>query len=267
MTKALLIIDPQNDFMDSPEFMGSLAVPGAYADMQRLSTYILSQDITDIFVTLDSHSVLDIAHASWWIDPQGNPPEPFTVISVEDISSGKWRAFNPTMQAYSEFYVNELAKAQKYELRICPFHCIEGTQGHEVEATLKNSLHAWEVQTGKKVQYIYKGRNPKTEHYSGLKAEVVLENENDTKLNTELIALLDKYDAIEVGGEALSHCTGITTHDLVDNIIQKEKVTLLRDCTSPVTGFEKVAENLVQSLVTKGVQIKNVTKKIAKLGI
>lgn len=52
---ALLIIDPQVDFHEG----GSLGVPGATADTQRLCQFVQQHrdDIDDVFVTLDSHQV------------------------------------------------------------------------------------------------------------------------------------------------------------------------------------------------------------------
>lgn len=51
----LFIIDPQNDFHEG----GSLAIPGAAQDAYRIADFIKANmdDITDIFVTLDSHHV------------------------------------------------------------------------------------------------------------------------------------------------------------------------------------------------------------------
>jgi hypothetical protein len=52
---ALLIVDPQVDFHEG----GSLAVAGANADAERLEAFIGAHldEITSIFVTLDSHQV------------------------------------------------------------------------------------------------------------------------------------------------------------------------------------------------------------------
>ena len=62
----LVIIDPQNDFMDSPQ--SALPVAGANADMDRLAEFIRTngKKLEDIHVTLDSHQVVDIAHPAWW---------------------------------------------------------------------------------------------------------------------------------------------------------------------------------------------------------
>lgn len=52
---ALLIVDPQMDFHEG----GSLAVPGATADAERIARFITdhSDDIDELVVTLDTHHV------------------------------------------------------------------------------------------------------------------------------------------------------------------------------------------------------------------
>ena len=230
MTTALLIIDPQNDFMDSPDFKGSLAVPGAYADTLRLCSHIKKEQPDAITVTLDTHSRYDISHALWWVDSQGKNPSPFTIISVSDVADGKWKSYDSEQQNYSLFYVKELAKKGNYPLCIWPYHVIKGTKGHEVEQNLKLVLNDWEKSTGNKVSYVYKGMNPKTEHYSALKAEVELEDE-DTKLNVSLIEQLKVFDKIKIAGQAKSHCVAGSTIDLLENIGQSNvgKIEILED--------------------------------------
>lgn len=58
---ALLIVDPQVDFHEG----GSLAVPGAVEDAERIAHFIADHfnDIDELVVTLDSHHVrYDIVH-------------------------------------------------------------------------------------------------------------------------------------------------------------------------------------------------------------
>ena len=92
----LLIIDPQNDFCDLPEFWRpldpisgqrlapALPVPGAHADMLRLAELIgrLSKRLAGITVTLDSHHRLDIAHPTFWQTGEGLAVPPFTPITA-----------------------------------------------------------------------------------------------------------------------------------------------------------------------------------------
>lgn len=258
MKKALLIIDPQKDFMTSPDFTGSLSVQGAYEDMLRLAKYINNQDFEDIFVTLDTHQRMDIAHHAWWKDSQGNHPPAFTLITVEDVKSKKWLPVDESLSEYALFYVNELQKNNRYTLLIWPDHCIDGTVGYQINDELKESLIEWENKTGKKVTYVFKGTNPKTEHYSGLKAEVVLDDAEETKLNVALIEQLASYDMIEIAGEALSHCVGNTAVDLLENFPEQKRqnVSLLTDCMSSVTGFEKAGEDMLMKIRSLGANLK-----------
>ena len=86
----LLIIDPQIDFCDAPA-NGKLAIPGAWNDMERLSHFVNRYEmIDDIFVTLDTHHICDIAHSVWWTNKNDESPPPFTTITVSDIENGLW---------------------------------------------------------------------------------------------------------------------------------------------------------------------------------
>lgn len=267
MKTVQLIIDPQKDFIFSPTFNGALGVNGAYEDMLKLSDYLQRVETDAIVVTLDTHNRYDIAHKAWWKDENGKHPNDYTIISVEDVQSGKWRPVDEKEQDYALFYVKELQKNNKYKLMVWPDHCIDGTEGHKVNEELKSVLDNWETKNNKKVQYVNKGTNPKTEHYSGLKAEVVLEGAKETELNKELIEYLNSFDVIEVSGEAISHCVGSTLIDLLQNLPleSRQKVVILEDCTSPVTGFENQATEFLEQAIKLGANIKKT--QIPKLKI
>lgn len=260
MKKALVIIDPQNDFIISPQFTGSLGVPGAYEDMLRIADYIEKENPTHIIVTLDTHNVFDIAHKAWWVNSEGKNPNAFTIITEEDVKNGVWKASQKEFQNHAEFYVNKLAEQNKYKLCIWPDHCIEGTEGHKINPELMKSLKEWEIKNGQKVEYVYKGMNHKTEHYSALKAEVVLEDE-DTKLRKDIIDSLSQYDEIVITGEASSHCVAGTTIDLLDNISEKnrEDVIVLKNCMSPVPGFESSANSFFEKVTEFNATVKDWT--------
>lgn len=88
---ALLIIDGQFDFCDP---RGSLYVSGAEEDMVRVGNFITKNEkkIDFIGLTMDSHQVNDISHPSFWVDKDGNFPNPFTAITHGDVLSGVWSA-------------------------------------------------------------------------------------------------------------------------------------------------------------------------------
>lgn len=258
MKKALVIIDPQNDFIISPTFAGSLGVPGAYEDMLRVAEYVKKENPEHIVVTLDTHNIFDIAHKAWWVNAEGQNPGQFTIITKEDVQNGVWKASKAEFQEHAEFYVSKLAEQNKYKLCIWPDHCIEGTEGHKINPELNEALKEWELKNNKKVEYVYKGMNHKTEHYSALKAEVVLEDE-DTKLRKDIIDSLSQYDEIVITGEASSHCVAGTTLDLLDNVNQKtrESVVVLKNCMSPVPGFESGATAFFEKANELNAQVKD----------
>ena len=74
MKTVLLVVDMQNDFC-LPS--GSLYVPGAEKDVERLSRLIKEKMtvIDKIILTADEHHVMDIAHPSYWKNKRGEHPD------------------------------------------------------------------------------------------------------------------------------------------------------------------------------------------------
>lgn len=261
MKTALLIIDPQNDFVDGYK-NATLPISGASVDMENLATYINdnSKDITDIFVTLDSHLLNDIAHPIWYLDKNNKNPAPFTIITHKDIIDGTYTTADPKNLEWTKKYLHALEENNKYALCIWPPHCLIGSEGQNIYKPVYEAIQKYSQDNNKQIYFIHKGMNPNTEHYSGLKAEVEIAGEDDTKLNQKLIDKLDSYDRIEISGEALSHCVANTTQDLLENIKSKnyEKITLLTDTMSSVAGFENLGENFLIRMKELGLQNKKV---------
>lgn len=264
----LLVIDPQNDFCDIPKseqpivdgqkIAPSLPVPGADSDMKRLSQFIqrIGDKIYDIHITLDSHNPLDIAHRIWWKNAQGQNPTPFTQISVADVENKVWVASNPLTQDYSVEYVRNLEKNGRYQLMIWPEHCLIGHWGHNIHQSVLQSLDAWASKRLELVDYVTKGSNPFTEHYSAVQAEVPMSNDPSTMLNSKLIKTLSEADEIIIAGEALSHCVANTVFDIANNFGEEniKKMILLKDCSSSVTGFEQAGEDFVRQMTQRGMK-------------
>lgn len=255
----LLIIDPQMDFVDYPGKAGSLAVPGAHADMQRLAKLMQNygSSLNDVHVTLDSHHVLDIAHPTWWMDSNGKAPAAFTLISLDDVKNGKWRARIPEFARRSADYVQALNDEGRYQLVVWPEHCLIGSDGHRIHPELFTELCAWERNNLAVVDMVTKGSNPFTEHYSGLKAEVPDAEDASTQLNMSLVQTLEKADMVLIAGEALSHCVANTVRDIAANFDPAaiSKLVLLEDCCSSVTGFEQLGSDFVSELKTMGMKV------------
>ncbi|PIE32874.1 hypothetical protein CSA56_13845 [candidate division KSB3 bacterium] len=259
-----LIIDPQNSFCHPTE--GELFVPGAEKDAERLAQLIerILLDIDDIHVTLDTHHELDVAHPIFWVDRNGEHPAPFTPISKDDVVNGVWKPFDPELLCppYKTLldrmieYVTKLEENGRYQLTIWPPHCRIGTPGHNVVEALREALRKWELSRYAMIDYIAKGSNIFTEHYSGVEADVPDSDDLSTQLNTKLIRTLEKADVVVFGGEASSHCVANTVRDIVKHFDEEtiRKCVLLEDAMSPVSGFEQFADEFFQEMIGKGMQ-------------
>ncbi|MGI4790186.1 MAG: cysteine hydrolase [Janthinobacterium lividum] len=256
MQVRLLIIDPQVDFCDP---QGALSVAGGDQDMERLARLVqrLALKFDGIHVTLDSHHLVDIAHPIFWKDGSGNHPAPFTIISAQEVEAGRWTTSQPEAYPRAAAYVQALANNGRYPLCIWPPHCLIGSPGHAVMPALFAALTEWEAHYNV-VDYISKGSNIFTEHYSAIQADVPDPADPSTQINTALIQTLMQADIIAVAGEAGSHCVANTVRDLADNFGDERlvpKIVLLQDAISPVTGFEAFESDFLQQMTTRGMKL------------
>jgi len=251
-----LIIDPQISFCDPKK--GELYVNGADKDMERLATMIrrIKPKIDDIHVTMDSHHYVDVSHPVFWKDSNGQHPDPFTIITSVDVKNGVWNPTNLSWRARMISYVETLEKGGKYPLCIWPPHCLIGSEGHNIYPVLFEALLEWEKDFAM-VDYVTKGSNVFTEHYSIFRAEVSDPQDPTTQINTKLINLLMESDIIAIAGEASSHCLRNSVLDLVnlfndDSYI--DKIVLLTDACSPVPGFEQQEKDFIEIMKKKGMK-------------
>lgn len=288
MKAHLLIVDPQNDFCiadNGKGNKGTLVVPGADKDMARVATMVkrLGGKLDDIHVTLDSHRPIDISHPSWWKRVgDGSKPAPFTILGIHpdgkrvvkvDFSTG---APVPTEEEYTTYlpsfmhhgpdpvkdpgsfgYLASLAANGRYPHVIWPEHCLIGSWGTNVVPELHDALCEWERANFGVVNYVTKGSNIWTEHFSGVKAEVPDASDPDTQINTRLIQTLEDADIIAVTGEALSHCVGSTVTDIINCFSDPryaEKLVLLTDASSNVAGFDFLGDAFMKDMTAKGMK-------------
>eukprot|EP00747_Dinoflagellata_sp_TGD_P107945 gnl/TRDRNA2_/TRDRNA2_170268_c1_seq1.p1 gnl/TRDRNA2_/TRDRNA2_170268_c1~~gnl/TRDRNA2_/TRDRNA2_170268_c1_seq1.p1 ORF type:complete len:183 (-),score=22.02 gnl/TRDRNA2_/TRDRNA2_170268_c1_seq1:463-1011(-) len=125
----LLIIDPQNDF-HPPN--GSLQVAGALEDTDRIMTLLNknASQISRIVVTLDTHHKMHIANPCFWVGEDGKSPNPFTIITAEDIKAGKWKASQSDMSSWALEYATKLESAGRFDICVWPEYCLLGSAGH-----------------------------------------------------------------------------------------------------------------------------------------
>jgi len=255
----LLGIDWQLDFMEGG--VGSLGVTGSKGDVERITKFIYNnmEHITRIALTKDTHYPFQIFHPCWWKDASGNNPAPYTVITSEDVRNGKWQPVYG-IPAKSITYVEELEKSGKKQLMIWPYHCINGQVGSSFESQFMNMVNFHSVVRKSKPIIIPKGSNEYSEMYGVIKAEY----DETGFVNTPVLKLIEEYDEILFCGEAASHC-------LLESLLQSleyfasnravtSKISVLRDCTSPVTGCEQMTEDAFNKLSSQyGVRIINST--------
>lgn len=262
----LVIIDPQNDFCDPK---GSLYVDGANDDMQRVASMIdkHGSKIKKIHVTLDCHHFYDISHPGFWRNSEGEHPDPFTIITNQDIVDGKWFPVFmslpniPNAREYVKEYTKKLEEAGKYPLCVWNPHCLIGSWGNNVFPVLFEALLKWETENNNNVNYVSKGSVITTEHYSAIRAEIPDPNDPSTQLNTPLIQTWQQADRLLWAGEALSHCLKSTMEDAVevsggDDYLQK--VTLLTDGTSsvisPFVDFPEISREFISDMSARGMK-------------
>jgi nicotinamidase-related amidase len=246
----LLVVDVQNTFCipGFELFVGGRSGTGAVDDSRRLCEFVYRNigTITQVVPSLDTHHAMQVFHAIWLVDEQGNHPDPYTLVSVADVESGRWRA-NPAVaetlgiapdyaDRHLAHYTRRLSEGGKYDLTIWPYHAMLGGIGHALVSAVEEAIFFHGIARLSRPDFQVKGDNPLTEHYSMLGPEVT-EGPDGERLggpNTALIEKLLGFDAVVVAGQAKSHCMAWTIDDLLDERGLAERTYLLEDCTSPV---------------------------------
>ena len=250
----LLAVDVQNTFCipGFELFVGGRSGTGAVDDSRRLCEFVYRNlgTITQVFPSLDTHHAMQVFHAIWLVDEAGNHPEPYTLVSAEDVESGRWRVNEAVADAlgldrgyaarHLAHYTRALAGGGKYDLTIWPYHAMLGGIGHALVPAVEEALFFHSAARYSQPEFQVKGDQPLTEHYSMLGPEVTEgpDGERLGGLNTALIEKLLEFDAVVVAGQAKSHCIAWTIDDLLQDETVRlqlaERTYLLEDCTSPV---------------------------------
>jgi len=251
---ALVLVDVQNTFCARgfELFVAGRSGTGAVDDNRRLCEFLYRNlgAVTQILPTLDTHQATQIFHALWLVDVEGRPPPPYTLVTAEDVESGVWR-FNRDAgrtlgidavdgDRHLQHYVRRLEKGGKYALTIWPYHAMLGGIGHAIASSVEEAVFFHTIARQSQPEFVAKGSNPLTEHYSVIGPEVA-DDADGRELeprNEELVRRLLAFDAVVIAGQAKSHCVAWTIDDLLagtgaDRRLA-EKVYLLEDCSSPV---------------------------------
>lgn len=232
--RLLLAIDVQKDFMEG----GALGVPGSIGDVERITRFIYNNmgGISNIMCSLDTHTPHQIFHPCWWENENGDHPAPYTVITYADVEANRWRPVIGVQESIK--YLKELESTAKKQLCIWPYHCIAGTEGASLEGEFAKMVYFHSVARKTKNLMIPKGQDPYSEMYGIIKPEYSQKN----FLNTTVLNAIEKYDEVYVVGEAASHCLLESVKQIAEHFANRpevtQKITILEDCTSPITGYE-----------------------------
>jgi nicotinamidase-related amidase len=249
----LLLVDLQKDFCfpEGTLYVGGRSGRGAIEDSDRIARFIYRNlgVISEVTCTMDTHYPFQIFSPAFWLDEQGEPPPPHTVVTVEDVERGRlsphpavtdWLAGGDAgwLRRQVEHYCRELEKTGRYTLYLWPPHCLLGSEGYSLAGVIQEArlFHAYARLSRAAIEV--KGDTPLTEYYSVIGPEV-LTGYDGTPLaekNLDFLRILFESDVVIIAGQAASHCVRSTIEDLLTHLgdYPAHKVYLLRDCMSAV---------------------------------
>ncbi len=287
----LMLIDVQNTFC-IPEFelyVGGRIGRGAVEDNVRLAEFIYRNlgNITHITATMDTHMAMQLFHAIFFIDRDGNHPAPYTDIHISELREGTWE-FNPALASQFDIapeygqqmmihYAEQLQKSGKYALTIWPYHAMLGGIGHALVSCIEEAIFFHSIARVAQVDIVTKGARPFTENYSVIGPEVRTGPMDELlgKHDQKFIQQLQECDRLIIAGQAKSHCVAWTVSDLLEDIAVTDlelakKVYLLEDCTSPVVvpgvvDHTDAADTAYERFAKAGMNIIRSTQSISDL--
>ncbi|MCM0758848.1 hypothetical protein M7775_09755 [Sporomusa sphaeroides DSM 2875] len=277
---ALFLIDPQVGFCIPG---ASLYVDGAEKDIERICDFIYHnlERIDEILVSLDTHTVFQIHTPGFWVNDQNESPDPFTIITLENVKEKKWRPYAEWIPIeLIESYLEQLEKSKKYILITWEYHTQKGSVDNAVVPMLYEMLFFYSLMSGKEIKWVIKGESPWTENYSVLSPEIPNLYFKDGSLKVvgnfdeNLMTDLMGFDRIYVAGEASSHCVKATLEDMLKSIqheqervpdtcygYKESKIYILEDCMSPVKptpgspDFPAIAEEALANFKLAGMKV------------
>jgi len=256
-------IDYQVDFVRDD---GSLKVGGALDDTKRYIEYLYgnAEYISAVLLSLDQHLPWQIFFPLWWKDKNGNHPQPFTIISEQDVNNGIW--IPQRMKLWSRAYPKRLRETGQSPLIIWPEHCLAGSEGASLTADLAEAIMWLSAARGLQPIYMFKGMVPESEHYGPFCCCVPVANHPQGGLQTQFMNMIANHDIIDISGEAEDFCVREGMRQLLKyysgkNPVVIKKMRFLKDCTSLVYPDNRVEADAVLNDYTKqGVKVMKSTE-------
>jgi len=281
-----MALGPMLDDLINP---GKLFVPGAWEAMERAADMLVRivDRVDDIFVFLDAHQIVDQGHPVWFKDRNGNEAAPFTNLEPTPdgqhvqghtfdpangnrIELGQFTTIIPSLMHQggvtgegSLGYLKALHAKGRYPHTIWPVHMEIGAIGTIIVPKMMNALRLWQ-QRFAVVNFISKGANIHTEHYSGIVSEVSDPEDETTQLNEEVVTAMAGADIIGWLGIAENFCLANTVVDTADTFCDPNKpfsdpdlikrMTLITDGTAAVPGLNHLTDAFYAKMRPLGMQ-------------
>src|SRR6185503_6783204 len=208
----LVLIDVQNTFCipDFELYVGGRSGRGAVEDNRRLCEFIYRNlgSLTHITATMDTHMAMQVFHAVFFVDKNGNHPAPYTDIHASELRDGTW-TFNPALadefnlapeygQQMMIHYAETLEQKGKYALTIWPYHAMLGGIGHALVSAVEEALFFHSIARNTQYEIEVKGNKPFTEYYSAIGPEVLTGpmGESLGTYSTKFIEQLQQFDKL-----------------------------------------------------------------------
>lgn len=219
MKRLLIIIDPNNDFVDS---RGSLYIKGAEKGVDAIIDFMERENPDAIIVSQDTHKTYHISHCGYW----KNNLEPFTVVTVKDVEEGRVQPLKADRKSVINYLKIVESKHQTHTL--WTDHCIKNTWGWEFPERLNRALLQWQIkENGNRPLYIYeKGEFENAEMFSIF--SYVNADDVDQR-GKKIMDEMAKYDEVVVCGFAKDYCVAESVKDIRRDERFRDKLRFLEN--------------------------------------
>lgn len=196
---ALLIVDCQNDFFPEADDKALASYIRKHAD--SLKTVIVVQHCQS------NGAVQSIMFNSSWVNPQGQLPDPGTVITFKDVNDHTW---DPVIHQLRPFLLKYLKRTTLPGITVHKPFAVEGTRGAGYPYHIHSALHELQIPVERKE----KSKSIYAEHYSAFRAVLPITQDERTRTDKNLLIWLRTFDHVHVAGPKQSIALSMTKADL-----------------------------------------------------
>jgi len=140
INESIVIFHPQNDYLNNKNHNEINQNKILYFTNRLQKLLIHNQNITNIFVVLDSFPFKHISHPEFWTDQNQNHPKPNIIISLQDILKKKYQ---PSLYDHHYIYTY-LKKLNIKQIMISKKKCVIHSSGQQIIPSVFELLQTWQ---------------------------------------------------------------------------------------------------------------------------